>query len=254
MKTLSTEITDGVLRITFDRPEKRNAFDETMIEELIGIFSSIPDDVCCVLMRGNGKVFSAGADLGWMKRMGEATFQENYQGSLRMAHMFELIDTAPVPVVSRVHGAAIGGGIGLVAVSDIVVAMEDTRFGWTEVRLGLVPAVISTFAVRKVGYSNARRYFLTGEIFDGKVAKEMGLVHELASTMEELDDKVEEIISTLRSNGREALRLTKELLIRLRTIADGELLSYSAEVISRARATEEARERLRQFLEKSKKK
>ncbi len=251
MKTLNTEITDGVLRITFDRPRKRNAFDEVMIEELIEVFSSIPDDVCCVLMRGNGKVFSAGADLEWMKRMGEATFEENYRGSLRMARMFELIDTSPVPVVSRVHGAAIGGGMGLVAVSDIVIAMEDTRFGWTEVKLGLVPAVISTFAIRKVGYSVARRYFLTGEIFDGRVAKEIGLVHELASTPRELDEKVEGIISTLRSNGWLALRFTKELLVRLRNMSDEEVLSYSAEVISRARATEEARERLRQFLEKS---
>jgi len=253
LKTLSTEITDGVLRITLNRPEKRNAFDETMIEELIEVFSGIPEDVCCVLMGGNGRVFSAGADLEWMRRMGEADFQENYRSSLRMARMFELIDTAPVPVVSRVHGAAIGGGMGLVAVSDIVVATGDTRFGWTEVGLGLVPAVISTFAVRKVGYSNARRYFLTGEIFDGKVAKEIGLVHDLVSSIQELDEKVEDIISALRSAGRQALRLTKELLIRLRTIADEELLSYSAEIIARARATQDARERLRRFLEKKKK-
>ncbi len=221
-----------------------------MIEELIEVFSGIDEDVCCILMEGKGKVFSAGADLEWMKRMGEASFEENYESSLRMARMFELIDTAPVPVVSRVHGAAIGGGIGLVAVSDIAISTADTRFGWTEVRLGLVPAVISSFTIRKIGYSYARRYFLTGEIFDGNTAYRIGLVHELAPDMEGLDERVNSIIDSLKSNGLEALRLTKELLVNLRTIPGEDVLSYSSEIISRARATEEARIRLRKFLEK----
>ena len=249
MKTLLLEKQDGLLRITFNRPERRNAFDEQMIEELIEVFSNIDEDVCCILMEGKGKVFSAGADLEWMKRMGEASFEENYEGSLRMAKMFELIDTAPVPVVSRVHGAAIGGGIGLVAVSDIAISTTDTKFGWTEVRLGLVPAVISSFTIRKIGYSYARRYFLTGEIFDGNTAYRIGLVHDLTDSMEDLDEKVESIIETIRANGPKALRLTKEMLVRLRTISEEEILSYSSRIISEARATEEARIRLKRFLE-----
>ncbi len=219
-----------------------------MIEELIKVFSSDYEDIYGVVLSGEGKVFCAGADIDWMKRMGEADYDTNLQSSLRMAYMFKLMDEFPLPVVSKVHGAVIGGGIGIVSVSDIVLALEGTIFAWSEVKLGLVPAVVSHFSIRKIGKAKARRYFLTGERFDARKAHEIGLVDEVHPTKDELEGALERILGHIRENGKLAMKLTKRLIREIDKVDD--FLFYSAEVISRARASEEAQRRLDRFLRK----
>jgi len=240
---------DEVLYIGLNRPENKNAFNEFLIDELTRAFNNIDDNIICVVLYGEGDGFCAGADLDWMKRMGESSFEENKKSAYLMWKMYESIENCPAVLISKVHGYVLGGGMGLISCSDIVISEENTKFGWTEVRLGLVPAVVSTFSIRKVNDSYARRYFLTGEIFDSYTAQKIGLVHEIVK-FEELDNKLNEFIEIIKKNGKYGTKLTKQLLLKLRQRTDKEIIEFCIETISKARSSKEALERIEKFLKK----
>jgi methylglutaconyl-CoA hydratase len=229
-----------VLRVTLARPEKRNAFEPGLIGELTEAFADV-GDARAVLLAGEGRSFSAGADAEWMRASIGLTHEENVAEALRLRHMLLAVDACPAPVVAPVQGHALGGGLGLVACADIAVAAEDTVFGFTETRLGLIPAAISPFVLGKIGPSAARRYFLTGERFDAYEALRIGLVHEVA---DDLDATCERILEELRSAGPEAARAAKQLVL------DAPLGDETASRIAQVRAGAEAQEGLTAFLEK----
>jgi methylglutaconyl-CoA hydratase len=241
MQALRVEQDGDLLRVTLARPERRNAFDAELIGELTGAFDSVGEDVRAVLLSGEGESFSAGADVDWMRSSVELSYEENVADARRLRKMLETIDSCPAPVVARVHGHALGGGCGLVACSDIVVAAPDTQFAFSEVKLGIIPAVISPFALSKIGASAARRYFVTGERFDAATALRIGLVHEVAA---DLDAAVAAIVAELRSAGPEAARHAKKLVLER---PDG--LGTERRIAQR-RTSEEGQEGLRAFLEK----
>jgi len=240
MTALRTEQARDVLRITMSRPEQRNAFDAALIQELTEAFSDV-GDVRAVVLAGEGKSFSAGADVEWMRAAAELSYEGNVADARRLRMMLEMIDSCPAPVIARVQGHALGGGCGLVACSDIAVAAPDTKFAFSEVKLGIIPAVISPFALAKIGASAARRHFVTGERFDAETALRIGLVHELA---EELDAAVDRLLDELRSAGPEAARHAKKLVLER---PDG--LATERRIAQR-RTSEEGQEGLRAFVEK----
>jgi len=232
---------DGkVLRVTLARPERRNAFDADLIAELTRAFADV-GDTRAVVLAGEGESFSAGADVEWMRSSVDLTYEENVQDALALSRMLGQIDGCPAPVVARVQGHALGGGCGLVACSDIAVAAEGAVFAFSEVKLGLVPAVISPFALAKIGAAPARRYFLTGERFDARTALRIGLVQEVAA---DLDGAVERIVGELLSAGPEAVRAAKRLVLDRPTGPE------TARRIAERRTSDEGQEGLRAFLEK----
>jgi methylglutaconyl-CoA hydratase len=241
MPALRVEHDRDLLHVTLARPERRNAFDAGLIDELTEAFGAVPDDVRAVLLSGEGQSFSAGADVEWMRASIELSYEENVADARRLRKMLETIDTCPAPVLTRVHGHALGGGCGLVACSDVVVAAPDTVFAFSEVKLGIIPAVISPFALAKIGPSAARRYFVTGEPFDVQTALRIGLVHEIS---EDLDEAVRRIVQHLRSAGPDAARHAKKLVLER---PDG--LGTERRIAQR-RTSEEGQEGLRAFLEK----
>jgi methylglutaconyl-CoA hydratase len=241
MQALRLEQDGDLLRVTLARPDRRNAFDAELIRELTEAFAEIGDDVRAVLLAGEGKSFCAGADVDWMRSSIELSYEENVADARRLRMMLEAIDACPAPVIARVHGHALGGGCGLVACSDIVVAAPDTVFAFSEVKLGIIPAVISPFALAKIGPSAARRYFVTGEAFDAATALRIGLVHEVGA---ELDAAVERIVAQLQSAAPEAARHAKKLVLER---PDG--LGTERRIAQR-RTSEEGQEGLRAFLEK----
>lgn len=240
---------NDVLYVGLNRPESKNAFNEFLIEELTNAFSNLPEDIICVVLYGEGDSFCAGADLDWMKRMGESSFEENRNSAYLMWRMYETIENCPYVLISKVHGYVLGGGMGLISCSDIVISDINAKFGWTEVRLGLVPAVVSTFSIRKINDSFARRYFLTGEIFDAKTAQKIGLVHEV-SNPDEIENKLKEIIEILRKNGKNGMKLTKQLLLKLRQRTEKDIIEFCIDTIAKARSEKEALERINKFLNK----
>src|ERR1700759_464207 len=189
------------------RPERRNAFDAALIDELAAAFADV-GDVRAVVLSGDGPSFSAGADVEGMRSSVDLSYEENVADALRRRAMLEAIDGCPAPVVARVQGHALGGGCGLVACCDIVVAEPAAQFAFSEVKLGIMPAVISPFALAKIGPGAARRYFVTGERFSAEVALRIGLVHEVT---DDLDGAVERVVGELLSAGPEAARAAKEL-------------------------------------------
>ena len=211
MSALRIEQADaGVLRITIAKPERRNAFDAELIAELTEAFADV-GDARAVVLAGDGPSFCAGADVEWQRSSIDLTYDENVADALRLYRMLEAIDACPAPVVARVQGFALGGGSGLVACADIAVAGPDAVFGFTEVRLGIVPAVISPFVLGRIGPGAARRYFLTGERFGVDAALRIGLVHEVA---EDLDGAVARVVGDLLTAGPEAARAAKRLVRR----------------------------------------
>jgi enoyl-CoA hydratase/carnithine racemase len=230
---------DGhVLRVTLARPERRNAFDAALIAELTEAFEDI-GDARVVVLAGEGKSFCAGADVEWQRSAIDLSFAENVEDALRLYRMCETIDRCPAPVVIRVHGYALGGGSGLVACGDVAIAAPDAVFGFSEVKLGIIPAVISPFVLPKIG-AHARRYFLTGERFDADAALRIGLVEEVAA---DLDAAVDRVVTELSTAGPEAVREAKRL-VRERPVGE-----ETAQIAARLRAGEEGQEGLRAFLE-----
>ena len=240
MSALRVERDGPLLRIAMARPERRNAFDASLIAELTQAFADV-GDARGVVLSGDGPSFSAGADVEWMRSSIELSFDENVADATRLRMMLEAIDGCPAPVVARVQGHALGGGCGLVACSDIVVAEPSAQFGFTEVKLGIVPSVISPFALAKIGTSAARRWFVSGERFSAEVALRIGLVHEVA---DDLDAAVDGVVAELLTAGPSAARDAKQL-------ARGPLPpGETARRIAAHRTGAEGQEGLRAFLER----
>lgn len=240
MTALRIERDDVVLRVTIAKPERRNAFDAALIAELTEAFADV-GDARAVVLAGEGPSFCAGADVDWQRSSIDLTYDENVADAMRLYRMLEAIDTCPAPVVARIQGFALGGGSGVVACADAVVAAPDAVFGFTEVRLGIVPAVISPFVLDRIGSGSARRYFLTGERFGAEVALRIGLVHEVA---EELDEAVERVVHGLLAAGPEAASAAKRL------ICERPAGEATAQLAARLRTSPEGQEGLRAFLEK----
>lgn len=244
-----TSLADGVLTVTLSRPEVRNALDDKLIAGLTETFRSVGDDVIAVVLKGEGKSFCAGGDLGWMQRSIDYTEAENLADAQALGGLFLAIDDCPCPVIGQVHGAAFGGGVGLACVCDIVVAAEGTKFCFSEVKLGLSPAVISAFAIRKIGLSQARRYFLTAEVFEADEAKRIGLAHETCAVVD-IEARVSHIVDALRANGPKAVRQAKALAKQVAYLDSREALDVSSQVIASLRVSSEGQEGVRAFLEK----
>jgi methylglutaconyl-CoA hydratase len=229
-----------VLRITLARPEVRNAFDAALIAELSEAFVDV-GRARVVVLGGDGQSFSAGADVEWMRASVELDYEANVRDANALRQMLEAIDRCPAPVVCRVQGHALGGGCGLVACSDVVVADEEAEFAFSEVKLGIIPAVISPFALAKIGESAARRYFVTGERFDAETARRIGLVHEVTP---DLERATERIVAELLTAGPRAARAAKRLVLEH---PDG---PETARRIAEQRTSPEGQEGLRAFLER----
>jgi methylglutaconyl-CoA hydratase len=237
---LTVERDGSVLRVTLARPDQRNAFDAALIAELAEAFVDVGRSRAVVLA-GEGPSFCAGADVDWMRASAGLSYEENVADANALRRMLESIDGCPAPVIARVQGHALGGGAGLVAAADIAIASRDAVFAFSEVKLGIVPAVISPFALAKIGASAARRYFLTGERFDAETALRIGLVHEVA---DDLDAAVERVVAELLSAGPHAARWAKRLV---RERPDG---PETARWIAERRTSAEGQEGLAAFLEK----
>jgi methylglutaconyl-CoA hydratase len=240
MSALRIEQDGPVLRVTIAKPERRNAFDAGLIAELHEAFGDV-GDARVVVLAGEGESFSAGADVDWQRAAIDLSFDENVEDALRLYRMLEAIDSCPAPVVARIQGYCLGGGCGLAASVDIALAAEDATFGFSEVKLGIVPAVISPFVLPRIGSGAARRYFLTGERFDSGTALHIGLVHEIAA---DLDEAVEHVVGELLTSGPEAVRAAKQLI---RDSPGGE---EAAQIAARLRTHAEGQEGLRAFLDK----
>jgi methylglutaconyl-CoA hydratase len=242
MSALRIERDGPLLRISIARPERRNAFDAGLIAELAAAFSDV-GDARAVVLAGDGPSFCAGADVEWQRSAINLSYEENVEDAMRLYGMMEAIDGCPAPVLARVQGYALGGGSGLVACADVAIAGTDAVFGFSEVKLGIIPAVISPFVVPKIGVRAARRYFLTGERFDAEAALRIGLVHEVTA---DLDEAVDRVAGELLTSGPEAVREAKRLLRELPTGID------TAHIAARLRTSPEGQDGLRAFLDRRK--
>ncbi len=245
----------GVATISLNRPEIHNAFNDDLIAQLITEFQAMDTDekIKLVVLTGEGKSFCAGADLNWMKKMVNYSLEENTKDSMNLANLFETINLFSKPVIGKINGAALGGGSGLVAVCDHVLAHESALFGFSEVRLGLVPAVISPYVIAKIGHSNARTLFLTGKRFDAEFAKTIGLVHEI-SLDRYFEKDLQAVIEEFLKASPAAQRSSKELIFgvesRMHKLEDRK--KYTCETIAKMRISEQGQEGMNALLEKRK--
>ncbi|OGF67044.1 MAG: enoyl-CoA hydratase [Candidatus Fischerbacteria bacterium RBG_13_37_8] len=252
-QTITFAINNQIALINLNRPDIHNAFNDIMLEELLSVYQEIAanNDVRIAVLTGNGQSFCAGADVNWMKRVKDYSYDENLRESLTLAELLHVMYTLPQPTIARVNGAAIGGGAGLVAVCDIAIASEKAKFSLTEVKIGLVPACISPYVIKRVGERGCRELFLTGERIDGHRAKEYGLVNQV-TTEEKLDEAVDNRIKLLLSSGPNAIAICKDLLQKVPKMNPDEYKQYTAEVIAKLRISKEGQEGMSAFLEKRK--
>lgn len=252
-ETLEIEIDGPVRHVRLNRPDVRNAFNGAVVDELTTAFdeADADDATRVVVLSGNGKSFSAGADLAWMKEQAGLPHAENAAGADHMARMFLAIARCKKPVVGRIHGHALGGGSGLTAAVDVAICTEGCLFGLTEVKLGIVPAVISPFVLQKIGAGRARTLFLTGERFDGREAQRIGLVHR-AVPEGGLDDAVQAVVSELLTAGPAAVASAKELIRSVSHLSLEDAIPVTSKWIADLRATDEAKEGFTAFLDKRK--
>ncbi len=243
----------GIARVTLNRPTVHNAFNAALIEELRACFAALgtTPGVRAVVLAGAGPSFCAGADVQWMQQSLDYTEEQNREDAGRLATMLTTINECPVPVVARVHGACLGGGVGLAAVADLVIAADDVRFGLTEVKLGIVPAVISPFVLAKINHGAARALFLTGERFSAQRAYEIGLATTVVSA-DGLDAAVDAALAQLRSSSPAALPVAKDLWRRVPGLPPAAASDLTSRTIARMRVSPEGQEGLRAFLEKRK--
>lgn len=239
--------------VTLNRPDVRNAFNEALIAELTAWARAASGRGAprIAVLGGAGKVFCAGADLSWMSKTVEYTHEENLKDAEALATMLEALDRLPIPLVGRVHGAALGGGIGLASVCDIVVAADDTIFGFTEVKLGILPAVIAPYALGKIGRSAARHLFLTGQRFSAEDARRVGLVHDVVPAAE-LDAAVDRHVAQLLGSGPQAVGAAKRLVADIARRSPREVAPITTHAIATRRTSPEGQEGMRAFLEKRK--
>jgi methylglutaconyl-CoA hydratase len=246
---------DGpIARVTLARPEVRNAFNAELIGELHAAFEGLagepPERLRGVVLAGDGPAFCAGADASWMRASLELSIEENQADARRMAEMFEAIDACPVPVLARVQGAALGGGMGLCAVADLALATADTAFAFTETRLGILPAVISPFVTRRIGEGNARALFPIGERFGADRARMIGLVHEVLPDQGALDARLAALLAELLAAGPTATRAAKAIIRDQRGLDPDAVRTLTTTAIARQRTSAEGQEGLTAFLEK----
>ena len=244
----------GVGTIMLDRPEQHNAFDDSLIAELIQRLADLAADetVRIVVLRARGKSFSAGADLNWMRRMADYDEAQNLADAMQLAELMRSLNALPKPTIARVQGAAFGGGVGLIACCDIALASAHALFSLSEVKLGLIPAVISPYVVKAIGERAARRYMLSAERFDAQQAARLGLVHEIVDH-DELDIRLDDMITTLLESGPAAQAAAKDLILDIAgKPVDPSLIENTARRIAKVRASDEAREGLNAFLQKRK--
>lgn len=244
----------GVTRLTLNRPDIHNAFDDALISEMTQTLTDLAasNQTRVLVLQSNGKNFSAGADLNWMKRTSTYTLDENKRDAVALATMMNTLDKFPAPTIAVVQGAAMGGGVGLTSCCDIAIAADRAFFALSEVKLGLIPAAISPFVINAIGQRASRRYFLTAERFDATTALELGLVHEVRGS-DALSGRVDELIDTLLESGPAAQREAKKLLHQVagKPYSD-KLLDQTASHIAKVRASNEGREGVTAFLEKRK--
>jgi methylglutaconyl-CoA hydratase len=252
MATIHLETDQGTARVTLARPEVRNAFNAEVIRDLRDAFTrfSADEQIRAVVLAGEGKSFCGGADVQWMRGALDLSYDENVADAEAMSDMFRAIDRCSKPVIARIHGAALGGGAGLAAVCDIAIASEETIFGFTEVKLGIIPAVISPFVLAKIGQSNARALFLTGERFNARRAQTIGLVHEVVPAPDALDAAVERILAELRTSGPHAVAAAKALIPHIAASHYDATRTITAAAIAKQRTGPEGQEGLRAFLER----
>jgi methylglutaconyl-CoA hydratase len=244
----------GVAQVSLNKPDKHNAFDDQMIIELSNAFNSLAanTNVRIMLLKSEGKSFSAGADLDWMKRMASYSYQQNLNDARALAAMLKALHQMPIPTIARVQGAAFGGAIGLISCCDIAVASSKASFALSEVKIGLVPSTISPYVIAAIGERHAKRYFMTAERFDTNTALQISLVHE-AVEEQFLDDKVEQLITAILSNGPEAVVAAKQLVFAVSGKAiDSSLIEHTCEVIAGIRVSAQGQEGLSAFLDKRK--
>jgi methylglutaconyl-CoA hydratase len=250
-----TEVDLGVAIITLNRPERHNAFDDALIAELSDAIDRMAADpaVRVLVISSTGKSFCAGADLNWMKRAAGYSSEENLRDARALAGMLRRLAHCPKPTVARIQGPAYGGGVGLVACCDVAIATFDAEFSLTEVKLGLIPAVISPHVIAAIGERYARRYMLTAERFSAAEAYRIGLLHEMVTDEDSLDEALGEIIDALLKNGPRAIAECKELIqaVAWKPLSDA-ILDDTAQRITRLRSSEEGREGMSAFLEKRK--
>ena len=253
-ETLDVVREGPVLHVRLNRPDVRNAFNGKVVEELGLVFreADLDADARVVVLSGNGKSFSAGADLAWMQEQAELPTEQNERSAERMARMFLAIARCRKPVIGRIHGHALGGGTGLTASVDMAFCTQDCQFGLTEVKLGIVPAVISPFVMQKIGTGRARTLFLTGERFDGNEAQRIGLVHKACTDEKALDAEVQRTIGELLAAGPMAVASAKELIRSVGALSLEEAIPVTSKWIASLRATPEAREGMGAFLGKRK--
>jgi methylglutaconyl-CoA hydratase len=251
MNTLRVDTKDGVTRIRLNRPDVRNALNDVLISELQQAFRSLDASTRVVVLSGEGKAFCAGADADWMRRSKTFSPEENRRDATAVAAMLQAVDECPVAVIAHLHGAAMGGGAGLAAACDITLAETGTQFGFPEVRLGIVPAVISTFVLPRIGVRAARRYFLTGERFEASEALALGLVHEVVAP-DAIERRIAALCGEILQGGPKALGIAKQLLRDVAGLPRSQAIQETIRVIADVRVTPEAQEGLTAFLEKRK--
>jgi methylglutaconyl-CoA hydratase len=251
---LKVEASGGVARVTLDRPQIRNAFDDALISALTTALRELDADegVRAVVLAGNGPAFCAGADLNWMKRMAGYGYEQNLADAQALATMLKTLDRMRKPTLARVHGPAFAGGVGIVAACDIAIGVPEAKFCLSEAKLGLSPATISPYVVRAMGERMARRYFLTAEIFDASEARRIGLLTAV-SPSEKLDGEIEEILGHLMQGGLQALAKIKDLIRAVSSgPVDDAMIADTAKLIAEIRVSPEGREGIASFLEKRK--
>jgi methylglutaconyl-CoA hydratase len=245
----------GVAMLTLNRPDVHNAFDELMIREVIAAFRDLGEDdaVRVIVIAAEGRSFCAGADLNWMKRASEYDEDQNREDAGELALMLNAIYACPKPVIARVHGNAFGGGVGVVAAADIAIGVADVVFSLSEVKLGIIPAVISPYVIEAIGARYAHRYFISAERFSGSEAYRIGLLHDLAASVEAMDEQIAVLCTALLANGPKAIESAKNLIqaVAQKSI-DDELMEDTIERIAQIRSTPEAKEGISAFLEKRK--
>lgn len=252
-KTIKISQQGPVAQISFCRPEVHNAFNDTLIYEMTDLFTALKSDkdLRVIVLTGEGKSFCAGADLNWMRRVKDYSFEKNLEESLALADLFWLIYTMPVPIIGRINGAAIGGGTGFVSVCDIAVAAESAKFSFSEVKIGVVPACIGPYVIRKIGEGKAREFFISGERLKAAEAYRIGLVNRYYPD-DQLDEEINKLVATVLSSGPNAIKMAKELITNAPMMTPDQFKPYTAEMIAKLRKSDEGQEGMDAFLNKRK--
>jgi len=253
-ETIEFEVQDGIATLWLNRPEVRNAFNNYMISEIIDCLESIEHDpaILALVLRGRGKVFCAGADINWMKSFSKRSYEEDYQENMQLARCFYMLYTFSKPTVAIAHGASFGGGNGLLAACDIAYCAANTVFSFSEVKIGIIPATISPYIIKRTGEFNARELMLTGRRFGCQEAYTKGLINHILNN-ENLEEELSKLTDELKTSSPQAMASTKELIFNItKTSSFNETIDYTARMIADARASEEGQEGMTAFLEKRK--